>query len=178
MSFFLKLFGEEKKQINITICGLDNAGKTTIVKYLIKGNFVETHPTMGVNHEIIELPKVTLNIFDLGGQKDFRILWKEINEKSDALIFVIDSSDHIRLEEARDIFYKIINEQIKKQITILILLNKIDKSGTITQEEFIEKFDLPNLRSSIIWAVFQVSAKTGTGIIESFNWLVNKIQEA
>jgi len=88
----------------MTICGLDKAGKTTLLNYLVKGTFIETIPTMGVNRETINFPKLRLNIFDLGGQEDFRGLWNQINEKSDALVFVVDSTDIVRLKEAKENF--------------------------------------------------------------------------
>jgi len=76
MSFFQKLFRRRIKEVDITICGLANAGKTAIVKYLELGRFVETQPTMGINRgESIQIEKMEINIFDLGGQEDFRALW-------------------------------------------------------------------------------------------------------
>ncbi|MHA1187761.1 MAG: ADP-ribosylation factor-like protein, partial [Candidatus Heimdallarchaeota archaeon] len=49
MSFLRNLFRRRTKEVDISICGLANAGKTTIVKYLETGRFVETQPTMGIN---------------------------------------------------------------------------------------------------------------------------------
>ncbi|MHA1639043.1 MAG: ADP-ribosylation factor-like protein, partial [Candidatus Heimdallarchaeota archaeon] len=72
MSFLKRLFRQRTKRVTITICGLDNAGKTTIVRYLVAGEYKSTVPTMGVNREVIDLPNLQMDIFDLGGQLDFR----------------------------------------------------------------------------------------------------------
>ncbi len=45
MAFFLKLF-RKKKQANMTICGLDKAGKTSVINYLLHGENRMTIPTM------------------------------------------------------------------------------------------------------------------------------------
>ena len=109
MSFLRNLFRRRMREIDITVCGLSNAGKTTIVKYLETGRFVETQPTMGINRgETIQFEKLEINIFDLGGQEDFQILWPEINEKSDGVVFFFDKNDIMNFETARETINKII----------------------------------------------------------------------
>ncbi|MHA1356316.1 MAG: ADP-ribosylation factor-like protein [Candidatus Heimdallarchaeota archaeon] len=39
MSFLRNLFRRRTKEVDISICGLANAGKTTIVKYLETGRY-------------------------------------------------------------------------------------------------------------------------------------------
>ncbi|MBD3193040.1 MAG: GTP-binding protein [Candidatus Heimdallarchaeota archaeon] len=177
MSFLVNLFKKQTKKINLTICGLDNAGKTTIINYLIKGEFQKQIPTMGINREVIDLPKLQMNVFDLGGQVDFRPMWASVNEQSNALIYVIDSTDQFRMEESKKIFYEIIETQINEKIPILILLNKVDLPNRISREKFIEIFELGNPRLQMEWACYETSAFTGEGIYESFNWFINTLQE-
>lgn len=176
MSFLLKLFKPRTKHVNITICGLDKAGKTTIVRYLVAGEHKDTVPTLGVNREIIDLPKLQMDIFDLGGQEDFRALWADVNEKSDGLIYVVDSSDIIRLEESKDIFHNIINTQIDGRIPVMILLNKSDLINRITRPEFMKTFELFELEK-VSWACFETSALTGDGLYEAFKWFIDCFQE-
>ncbi len=176
MSFLKRLFRQRTKRVTITICGLDNAGKTTIVRYLVAGEYKSTVPTMGVNREIIDLPNLQMDIFDLGGQLDFRGIWPEINEKSDGLVYVVDASDYIRLDESKEIFYNIINAQINPLIPVLILLNKCDLEERLSRSEFINAFDLPSL-GNIKWACFVTSAITGEGIYDAFRWFIDAFQE-
>ena len=177
MSFLLRIFKSKSKQVNLTICGLDKAGKTTFVNYLIHGEFRETTPTMGVKRESITFPQIDLNIFDLGGQEDFRPIWTEMNEKSDALIYVVDSSDYLRFDETKEIFHNIVQNQINQNIPVLILLHKTDLPNRMSRIDFIKDFGLTNLDLELTWAVFETSAVTGEGIIESLRWFIDTIGE-
>ena len=176
MSFLLKLFKPKTKHVNITICGLDKAGKTTIVRYIVAGTHKETIPTMGVNREVIDLPKLQMDIYDLGGQEDFRGLWGEINEKADGLIYVIDSSDYTRFEETKEIFFNIIGSQINQLIPVMILLNKADLENRMIRPEFMRNFGLFELET-IKWSCFETSALTGLGLYEAFKWFIDCFQE-
>lgn len=173
MSIFKRLFRFRTRQANLTICGLDNSGKTTLINYLLHGEFQETMPTSGLNREVIDLPKLTLEVFDLGGQTQFRDMWADYNEQSDALIFAVDSADSARFEEAKEIFYKIINTQINPRIPVLILIHKCDLAERIGIKEFIPRFGLNNPDIKFQWAVFETSAVTGEGVIKAFQWLVD-----
>lgn len=177
MSFLLRLFQQKTRPVNLTLCGLDQAGKTTFVNYLVHGEFRETTPTMGVRRQTISFPKVELNIFDLGGQEDFRPIWTEMNEQSDALIYVVDSSDYMRFEETKEIFHDIVHNQINQNIPVLILLHKVDLPNRMSRIEFIRKFGLADLNLELTWAVFETSAVTGEGIRESIQWFLNILGE-
>ena len=176
MSFLKNLLKSRTREVDITICGLDNAGKTTIVKFLETGTFVETQPTMGINRgETIRVSKLHVNIYDLGGQEDFRSLWPEINEKSDGVVFVVDKIDVVRFEEARNVFYKIMETQLHNQVVVLILLHKSDLPDGMEKEKFIHEFGLPEL--SYKWSCYETSAKTGENIFESFAWFIQTLRE-
>jgi len=177
VSFLRRLFLRKSKPVNLTICGLDKAGKTTYVNYLIEGEFKETVPTMGLNRKSISFPKLDIHLFDLGGQEDFRPLWADINEKSNALIYVVDSTDHLRFEETKEIFHDIINRQIDTEIPVLILLSKIDLPDRMERIQFTRDFGLLDTELNITWAVFETSAKTGDGIFESMSWFVKILGE-
>ena len=174
MSFLSRLFRRQIREVDITFCGLASAGKTTIVKYLETGEFVETQPTMGINRgETIRVEKLQINVFDLGGQEDFRQLWPEVNERSDGIVFVVDRSDRMNFENAKNVFKNIIETQIEKDITILILLHKCDLDG-IDKNILIQEFGLLNLPYN--WACYETSAKTGQNIFESFVWFFDSLK--
>jgi small GTP-binding protein len=176
VSFLRRLFRQKTKRVVITICGLDKAGKTTIVRYLVAGEYKSTTPTMGVNREVIDLPNLQMDIFDLGGQEDFRGLWPEINEKSDGLVYVVDSTDYLRLFESKEIFHNIVNGQINTLIPVLILLNKCDLENPLSRPEFIDRFELMDL-DNMKWACYVTSAITGEGVYEAFKWFIDEFQE-
>ena len=176
MSFLLKLFRRRTKEVDITICGLANAGKTTIVKYLETGRFVDTQPTMGINRgETIQVEKLEINIFDLGGQEDFQVLWPEVNEKSDGIVYVVDKSDLMNFEQSKVTFQNIVETQIHEDVVVLVLLHKSDLPDGMERNRFIKEFGL--LEIPYKWACYETSAKTGANIFESFRWFFEQLQK-
>ncbi|MBK5114448.1 MAG: GTP-binding protein [Candidatus Heimdallarchaeota archaeon] len=176
MAFFLRLF-RKKKQANMTICGLDKAGKTSVINYLMYGENRATIPTMGVNVNTVNLPKLDINIYDLGGQEGFRPLWADINERSQAIVYIVDSTDYDRFALlTRSIFHDIINAQIEEDIPVLVLLNKIDLPNRMSRADFIYHFGLLEL-TKITWSCFETSAMTGEGLVEAFTNFIHKLED-
>lgn len=92
--------GFEKKKI--LICGLDNAGKTSLLD-LIQGKFVneiEMQPTRGISRREAEIMGQAITIQDLGGQDQYRKQYEEnplkVFPATDAFIFVVDLQDRQR----------------------------------------------------------------------------------
>ena len=177
VSILQKLFGKKTKEANMTVCGLANAGKTSVINYLMYGEARSTIPTMGLNVNNIEFPKLKLNIFDLGGQQGFRSFWTQINEKSDALVYIVDSVDRNNFEESREVFHTIVNTQINSNIPVLLLLNKADLEDSMSRTEFIDSFGLVDLSPKINWSVYKTSALTGKGLVEAFTYFIHVIEE-
>ena len=99
-----RLFGGGKKQkpkreIRMCVLGLDNAGKTTILKSLSREEIQHVMPTQGFNVKSLSVENFKFNVWDLGGQKAIRQHWKNYYENLDCIIYVIDSSDRNRMEE-------------------------------------------------------------------------------
>jgi len=62
--------------------------------YKLKLNeYLTTLPTIGFNVETIKHKNFRLSVWDICGQDKIRALWKHYFETTDALIFVIDSTD-------------------------------------------------------------------------------------
>ena len=175
MAFFQRLF-RKKKQANMTICGLDKAGKTSVINYLLYGENKATIPTMGVNVNTINLPRLDISIFDLGGQEGFRSMWADINERSQAVVYIVDSTDKERFELTKSIFHDIINAQIEENIPVLILLNKIDLPNRMSRADFIYHFGLLDLEN-ITWSCYEISAMTGEGLIEAFTSFIHNLED-
>ena len=63
----LKKMKEKEKEMRLLILGLDNAGKTTIVKKFNGENIEEIPPTLGFNIKTLEYEQFKLSIWDVGG---------------------------------------------------------------------------------------------------------------
>lgn len=82
--------------------GLDNSGKTTILKSLSREEIQHVMPTQGFNVKTLSMGQLKFNVWDLGGQKAIREHWRNYYEKLDCIIYVIDSSDRIRMDECAE----------------------------------------------------------------------------
>merc|ERR1739843_60030 len=112
MGIFSKVFGKlmGKHEMRILMVGLDAAGKTTILYKLKLGEVVTTIPTIGFNVETVEYKNINFTVWDIGGQDKIRKLWRYYYQNTQGLIFVIDSNDRDRIEDAREELGKILNE--------------------------------------------------------------------
>ena len=75
------------------------------------------------------IPVFCLFVFiyqDVGGQDKIRPLWRHYFNGTQGLIFVVDCSDHDRIDEARQELHRIINDREMKDSIILIFANKQD----------------------------------------------------
>ena len=85
----IKKHKAKEKEIRFLILGLDNAGKTTIVKKLKGEDLNKISPTLGFNIETLEFGGLNLNIWDIGGQTSLRAYWKNYFEETDGKIIIL-----------------------------------------------------------------------------------------
>ncbi|XP_065658664.1 ADP-ribosylation factor-like protein 3 isoform X2 [Hydra vulgaris] len=154
------------KQLRIVLIGLDNAGKTTLFyQIMFKQEIPSPAPTTAFNAKTIQLLKnIKLDIWDTTGSSAFRPLWKAYVRKSDAIVFVIDSSDNVRFDEAKIELELIVNSKETKGIPVLIVANKQDLSFSVSPIDIAQKLQLDSLAESVNWHVYPISARHGTGV--------------
>lgn len=150
--------------------GLDSAGKTTILYRLKLNQIVKTIPTVGFNVETVEHKNIKFNVWDVGGQDKIRPLWRHYYLGTQGLIFVVDSADRERLDEARQEFYRIINDREMREACILIFANKQDQPNAMKANEIQDRLHLTNLTTRN-WYVQPTIAIEGEGLIEGLTWL-------
>merc|ERR1711934_432245 len=127
-----------KKEMRILMVGLDAAGKTTILYKLKLGEVVTTIPTVGFNVEQVEYKNINFTVWDVGGQDKIRKLWRYYYENTQGLIFVVDSNDRDRIEDAREELSKILNEEEMRDAVLLVFANKQDLPNSMTASEISE----------------------------------------
>ena len=76
-------------------------------------------------------------------------MWRHYYTGTQGLIFVVDSADRERIDEARRELHKIITDREMKDAIILIFANKQDLKGALTPEEIPEKLGLTRLRNRL-----------------------------
>ena len=112
------------KDARILLVGLDNAGKTTLLYKFKHGEAVQTIPTIGFNTEEVQYKNIRFNMWDVGGQERIRALWQHYYVGAEACIYMVDSTDHDRFEEARDQLHAMLTDDRLRRISLLLLANK------------------------------------------------------
>ncbi len=175
MSSILRRIFKGKRADNheITVIGLDNAGKTTIVNRLLRSEFVPTTRTLGVNYRKVKYRNIEFNMVDLGGQEIYRnLLWHDSLITSSAIIFVLDSAD-LRISEASSAFWDSI--QLNEKAPVLFIANKIDLPGARSFDTIVKDLDLTRATRTTGRPVglFRISAKTGENFYDAIDWLAD-----
>ena len=176
-SFITKLFNISGgcKQNRILMLGLDAAGKTAICMKLKLGEHVHTVPTIGFSVETIEFKNLKFNIWDIGGQDKIRALWKHYFAGTDALIFVVDSSDKKRLALAKHELLRLLEDEELHGVPLLVFANKQDL-GVMSPAQVQDGLGLPELKARQ-WRCQGCSALTGNGLYEGFEWLSKVVNQ-
>mmetsp|Transcript_41633 Transcript_41633/g.37021 ORF Transcript_41633/g.37021 Transcript_41633/m.37021 type:complete len:151 (+) Transcript_41633:64-516(+) len=133
---------KSEKEARILVLGLDNAGKTTILKTLSDEDIAQIMPTKGFNIKNLAHDGFKLTVWDVGGHKALRPYWANYYQGTDALVFVIDSADRKRLAESGAELQKLLEEEDLASIPLLIFANKQDLLQALPPDEISETLTL------------------------------------
>ncbi|KAI5303229.1 DNA-directed RNA polymerase I subunit RPA2 [Ascosphaera pollenicola] len=159
-------------EMNISVIGLQNAGKTSLIRVLAGSEFVaNSNPTVGFNVKRIQKGHVTLKCWDLGGQTRFRPMWERYCRDVNAIVFVVDTADRGSVSTAAHELHTILSQASLQGIPLLVLGNKSDLPDRLTVDELIDQFDLKSIRDREI-SCYGVSAKFETNLDAVVQWLV------
>jgi len=163
-----RMFGKEERRI--LMVGLDAAGKTTILYKLKLGEIVTTIPTIGFNVETVEYKNISFTVWDVGGQDKIRPLWRHYYQNTQGLIFVVDSNDRDRIDDAKEELHRMLNEDELRDAVVLVFANKQDLPQAMPAAEVTDKLGLQQMRNRN-WYIQSTCATTGDGLYEGLDWL-------
>ncbi|CAJ0575503.1 unnamed protein product, partial [Mesorhabditis spiculigera] len=170
-----KFKSTQNKELRILLLGLDNAGKTTILKGMASEDIAHVTPTQGFNIKSVVSGNIKLNVWDIGGQRKIRPYWKNYFEKTDVLIYVIDSSDKKRFDETGMELMDLLEEDKLAHVPLLIYANKQDLVHAARASEIASGLQLLAIRDRD-WQIQPCSAVTNEGVKDGLDWLA-KIME-
>lgn len=129
----------------VLVIGPKEAGKTSILRRLITGKFVESQPTLGFLEEYV----AKVRLIEIGGHENYQINWKiALGQDPSHVFYVIDITNKTEYDN----FLTFINTNNVKNFTLLA--NKFD----LIQK--IPKY-LLDTKNIIV-----CSAKTGTAMMD------------
>ena len=178
MGFFSSLarwLGLKNKEANVLVVGLDNSGKTTIINKLKpeESRGTEIVPTVGFTIDKFDSKALSFTAFDMGGQGKYRDMWSVYYKDCDGVIFVIDSSDKLRMPVAKDELEHLINqpETRDRRIPILFFANKMDLRESLSTVKCSTMLGLDQIDSNKTWHICASDAVKGEGLEDGINWL-------
>ncbi|TFY69442.1 hypothetical protein EVG20_g3158 [Dentipellis fragilis] len=161
-SFTSLLHWSKDQDVRILMLGLDSAGKVTAI---------------GFNVETVQYKNIKFQVWDLGGQSSIRPYWRCYFPNTSAIIYVIDSSDHARLQTSRSELLTMLSEDELAGVPLLVFCNKQDVEGALKPEQISEQLGLAGGEKGRDWSVRGSCAVKGDGLEDGLDWLVNAIQK-
>ncbi|KAJ3115335.1 ADP-ribosylation factor-like protein 8B [Phlyctochytrium bullatum] len=161
-----------KQEMELTLVGLQNSGKTSLVNVIANGQFSEDMiPTVGFNMRKVTKGAVVMKLWDLGGQARFRSMWERYCRGVNAIVFVLDSADHAKVPAARTELHTLLDKTQLANIPVLVLGNKNDLPGALNVDQIIDQLGLKSITSREV-SCYSISAKNQVNIDLTLNWLI------
>jgi small GTP-binding protein len=166
-----------ESSFSVVWLGLEASGKSSLIERIRQDEFVSTSPTIGLNVTSSVFEGAKIVNCDVSGHKSFRSIWDSlIVGHPDVVVYVIDGSEPSSLDEVKRVITDyVLKTEVLKGIPLLFMLNKQDVEGAVKEEELMKKLCLTKLVQDREWKLLQASAKTGQGILEMLEWILEQI---
>uniref|UniRef100_A0A6B2LKV3 ADP-ribosylation factor-like protein 8B n=1 Tax=Arcella intermedia TaxID=1963864 RepID=A0A6B2LKV3_9EUKA len=161
-----------KQEMELTLIGLQNSGKTTLVNVIATGQFTEDMiPTVGFNMKKVTKGNVSIKLWDIGGQPRFRSMWERYCRGVNAIVFVVDAADADKFDSAKKELIDLVSKPQLQGIPLLVLGNKNDLQEAATMEQLIEIMGLSEITGRTV-SCYSISAKNYVNIDKVLEWLI------
>ncbi|XP_069694584.1 ADP-ribosylation factor-like protein 6 [Periplaneta americana] len=174
------LLGFKKREVNILVVGLNNSGKSTVINHFKseEEKLTEIVPTVGFNVEKFRNQNVGFTAFDMSGQGRYRDLWEHYYKDCQGVIFVVDSSDRLRLVVVREELDLLLQHPdiAGRRFPILFFANKMDLRDALSSVKIAAGLGLERILDKP-WHICASNALTGEGLQEGVEWLTQQVRE-
>nr|CAD7570960.1 unnamed protein product [Timema californicum] len=152
----VSLLGFKKKEVNVLVIGLNNSGKSTVINHFKneEERTVDIVPTVGFNVEKFKKGR-------------YRDLWEHYYKDCQGIIFVIDSSDRLRLVVVREELDLLLQHPdiSGRRLPILFFANKMDLRDALSSVKIASGLGLERILDKP-WHICASNAVTGEGLQE------------
>lgn len=130
---------------------------------------------IGFNVEQVTYKNLKFQVWDLGGQTSIRPYWRCYYSNTDAIIYVVDSSDKDRIGISKSELVSMLEEEELKKAILVVLANKQDLDTALSVTEIHSALGLEHIKNRP-FQIFKTSAVKGDGLDEAMEWLSNTLQ--
>ncbi|XP_078542033.1 ADP-ribosylation factor-like protein 13A isoform X2 [Lissotriton helveticus] len=162
------------RKVTLLVIGLDNAGKTALVRVIKRACSCETTSTVDPLKTELRVDRFDVTLVDLAGGQRFRGTWRNFYTEAHGIIYVVDSSDLERVEEAKWILASVLCHPKISGKPLLLLANKQDKSSTLLPSELIEALSLEKLVNENKSFCRIEPCAAATDYCNNYDWVVLK----
>ncbi len=130
-------------------------------------------PTVGFNMHKVKKGKVSISVWDLGGQKPYIGMWTRYCRGADCIVFVVDAADAGSLMVAAEELHRLMAHPTLDGIPLLVLLNKNDLPEAIDPAECVNLLELSKIPNrEVAW--YSISCKNINNIEKALTWLTER----
>lgn len=166
---------DQNSSVKIVLIGEADVGKTSLMSQFVANTFSErTEPTIGCDIQCkslsIEGRQIEVKLWDTAGCERFQTMLPLYYRGCHGAILVYDVTNKKSFERLRDWLVELKNNLTNDDAVVMIVGNKIDKSGRKVSKE--EGNTYAKQRSALF---IETSAKTSEGVAIAFEELLIKI---
>ncbi|XP_010528555.1 PREDICTED: ADP-ribosylation factor-like protein 8B isoform X2 [Tarenaya hassleriana] len=159
--------------MELSLVGLQNGGKTSLVNAIAAGSYSEDMiPTVGFNMRKVTKGNVTIKLWDVGGQRRFRTTWERYCRGVSAIVYVVDAADRDSVPISRNELHDLLVKPSLSGIPLLVLGNKIDKSEALSKQSLVDQLGLDTIGDREV-CCYMISCKDSVNIDVVIDWLIN-----
>ncbi|CBI33514.3 hypothetical protein AAG906_038515 [Vitis piasezkii] len=161
-----------KQEMELSLIGLQNAGKTSLLNAIATGGYSEDMiPTVGFNMRKVTKGNVIIKVWDLGGQQRFRTMWERYCRGVSAILYVVDAADRDSVPISRSELHSLLTKPSLTGIPLLVVGNKIDRSEALSEQSLVGQLDLKSITGREV-GCYMISCKDSVNIDLVIDWLI------
>lgn len=169
---------DKRNKVAILLVGEAATGKTSIIGRFINNTFIQNSAaTIGIDYRTKKTKyngvDIKLEIWDTAGQEKYQALPATFYSRADAIAIVFSLTSTDTFEKVESWLESITNYKSSDSVTIAILGNKKD----LVEERVVGDEEIRRMCESKNIQFFAVSAKSGEGVEDVFNYFTEKVCE-
>ena len=166
----------ESFELKIILIGDQGVGKTSIMSKFITNEFKNSYQsTLGVEFKTKELyidntTYAKLKIWDTCGAEKFRSITRQYFKNSNGVFLVFDLTEKVTIKNL-NVWLKDITDNTDEECVIFLIGNKMD----VKTRDIVIADDAKEFANEKNLNYYEVSAKTGSGVVNIFEKITKKI---